>query len=265
MQGAGRDWMFLCRESCGLDAGMWVGGWNAHNTFASRLQVRPVCIWRGWRFKLLPWSYLFFREWERGKGEKRGKETSMWESNIDWLPLIHTLIGEQSYNPGMWPDWELNQWPFALQDNAQPTEPHQSGLNCCPDLDDKKRPLACGRWTSKAHCGEHRVGNVECLTSALEAQLTPYHMPCECCQRTWPNSSPLRWQAEHYLFYLLKAGVCHAVRGHNSKSTMTGIVNITPSPVSLALWEATEHCDYEHHDQDSNVSPAFAIFVCAWG
>ena len=30
-------------------------------------------------------------------------------------------------NPGMCPDWELNQRPFTLWDNAQLTEPRQSG------------------------------------------------------------------------------------------------------------------------------------------
>ena len=33
-------------------------------------------------------------------------------------------------NPGMCPDWELNQGPFASQFGAQSTEPHQSGLLC---------------------------------------------------------------------------------------------------------------------------------------
>ena len=32
-------------------------------------------------------------------------------------------------NPGMCPDWELNQWPFSLQTDAQSTEPSQLGLN----------------------------------------------------------------------------------------------------------------------------------------
>ena len=35
--------------------------------------------------------------------------------------------GDQSCNPDMCPDWESNQQPFTLQDNAQSTEPHQSG------------------------------------------------------------------------------------------------------------------------------------------
>ena len=31
-------------------------------------------------------------------------------------------------NPGMSPDWELNQQPFGLQARAHTTEPHQPGL-----------------------------------------------------------------------------------------------------------------------------------------
>ena len=30
-----------------------------------------------------------------------------------------------AHNPGMYPDWELNQQPFGLQTSAQSTEPHQ--------------------------------------------------------------------------------------------------------------------------------------------
>ena len=38
------------------------------------------------------------------------------------------LTEDLACNPGMCPNWELNQWPFSLQDNTQHTEPHQSGL-----------------------------------------------------------------------------------------------------------------------------------------
>ena len=37
--------------------------------------------------------------------------------------------GDLAYNPGMCPDWELNQQPFGLQAGAQSTEPHQPGLH----------------------------------------------------------------------------------------------------------------------------------------
>ena len=52
------------------------------------------------------------------RGEKHGSAAS------------HTpLTGDLVCNPGMCPDRESNQRPFALWDGAQPTEPHQSGLN----------------------------------------------------------------------------------------------------------------------------------------
>ena len=56
----------------------------------------------------------------------------MFERNIDQLPLTHPLQwGGQSHTPGMYLDWELNWQPFSLQDDAQPTEPHQSGHRLC--------------------------------------------------------------------------------------------------------------------------------------
>ena len=33
-----------------------------------------------------------------------------------------------THNPGMCPDWELNQQPFGSQAGAQSAEPHQPGL-----------------------------------------------------------------------------------------------------------------------------------------
>ena len=68
--------------------------------------------------------YLFiFRE--RGRGtEREGKKQSC---------AIETSIGCLSHTPnqgrGRQPrhvPWELNWWPFAVSDNAQPTEPYQS-------------------------------------------------------------------------------------------------------------------------------------------
>ena len=35
--------------------------------------------------------------------------------------------GDLAYNPGRYPDWELNQQPFASQAGTQSTEPHQPG------------------------------------------------------------------------------------------------------------------------------------------
>ena len=66
---------------------------------------------------------------DRGKWRERGKATSVWEKNIDWLLLVWGLTGDQSCNPGTWPGLERNWQPFALWDDPQSTEPHQSGLS----------------------------------------------------------------------------------------------------------------------------------------
>ena len=47
----------------------------------------------------------------------------MCERNIDSLPLVDCI-----HNLGMCPDPESKWQPFALWDDAQPTEPHLSGL-----------------------------------------------------------------------------------------------------------------------------------------
>ena len=52
------------------------------------------------------------------------------EQNISvLLPLECPPLGVLACNPGMCPDWELNQWPFGSQAGTQSTEPHQPGLN----------------------------------------------------------------------------------------------------------------------------------------
>ena len=50
--------------------------------------------------------------------------------NINRLVASHTHlspIGCRTRNPGVFPDQEWNWWPFALQDDAQPTEPLGQG------------------------------------------------------------------------------------------------------------------------------------------
>ena len=55
------------------------------------------------------------------RGERREEEK---ERNISvWLPLMHPALGDLACNPGMGPDWELNQA------GTQSTEPHQPGMN----------------------------------------------------------------------------------------------------------------------------------------
>ena len=36
-------------------------------------------------------------------------------------------IGDLAHNPGMCPEWELNQQPFLWFAGTQSTEPHQAG------------------------------------------------------------------------------------------------------------------------------------------
>ena len=76
--------------------------------------------------------YFFFKIfktyfWREGKGRrKRGGETSM----CGCLIASHVpLTGDLARNPGMCPDWELNQRPFGSQASTQSTELYQPGLN----------------------------------------------------------------------------------------------------------------------------------------
>ena len=64
--------------------------------------------------------YLFIFREEKG-GRKRGRETSMCGC------LSRAPTGDLAHNPGMCPDWELNQRPFGWQAGTQSTEPHQPG------------------------------------------------------------------------------------------------------------------------------------------
>ena len=67
--------------------------------------------------------YLFiFRERGR-KGEREGEKCGC------VLASHTTPTGDQVHNPGMCPDWELNQWPFGSQASTQSNEPHQTGQN----------------------------------------------------------------------------------------------------------------------------------------
>ena len=54
---------------------------------------------------------LIFRH--KGRERKRGRETSMCERNINWLPL-------SCPQPGTWPDQESNGKPFSSQASQGP-------------------------------------------------------------------------------------------------------------------------------------------------
>ena len=50
-----------------------------------------------------------------------------------WLPLVPPT-GDLAHNPDTCPDWESNQWPFALQASVQSMEPHQPGHILIPSF-----------------------------------------------------------------------------------------------------------------------------------
>ena len=56
-------------------------------------------------------------------GRETGRETSMWERNVDWLPIVLALIGDQTCNPVICPDQESISWPFGDRTTLEPTEP----------------------------------------------------------------------------------------------------------------------------------------------
>ena len=78
-------------------------------------------------FKFLKRFYLFiFRE--RGReGERKGEKHQCVVASC--MPLTGDLACNLARNPGMCPDWELNQRPLGSQACTQSTEPHQSGLS----------------------------------------------------------------------------------------------------------------------------------------
>ena len=64
---------------------------------------------------------------ERGREKERERNIVR---NINQLPPIRAPTGDQTFNPDMFPDQELNPRPFSLQDNAQPAEPRWARLTC---------------------------------------------------------------------------------------------------------------------------------------
>ena len=46
------------------------------------------------------------------------RETSMWEGNIDWLPLTCAPTGTKPHNLGICPDQKSHLWSFSSQDDV---------------------------------------------------------------------------------------------------------------------------------------------------
>ena len=69
-------------------------------------------------FFLKIFIYLFL---ERGGWKEKERERNF----IVWLPLARPPLGDLGHNPGMCPDWELNQRLFGSQAHTQSTELYQ--------------------------------------------------------------------------------------------------------------------------------------------
>ena len=69
----------------------------------------------------------------------------MCERYIDQLPLTRPQL---ALNPGMCPDRELNWQPFGLWNNAQSTEPPQSGQKTVKRWDPEKKKISRVPWWS---------------------------------------------------------------------------------------------------------------------
>ena len=55
---------------------------------------------------------------EGGSGWKKGRETLLWERNIDWLSLRRVPTMDQISNLGLSPALESNPWHFGSWDDA---------------------------------------------------------------------------------------------------------------------------------------------------
>ena len=71
-------------------------------------------------FVLKIFTYLFLVRGE-GWGKREG------EKHQRVVASLMPPMGDLACNPGMCPDWELNQQLFGLQISTQSTEPHQLG------------------------------------------------------------------------------------------------------------------------------------------
>ena len=91
-------------------------------TFSVCDSILQIIYRRKFSFSFLKilFIYLFSK---RGGGREKERERN---SNV-WLPLTWPPAGNVVHNPGICPDWELNQGPFGSQTCTQPTELHQPG------------------------------------------------------------------------------------------------------------------------------------------
>ena len=82
----------------------------------TKLPFKHVCMYVCKYLSLL--EDMLIDSKEKGREGQSWRETLMWETDIDRLPLIHATSRDWTHIPGMCHDWKLNPWPFGLQNNA---------------------------------------------------------------------------------------------------------------------------------------------------
>ena len=111
---------------------IWCRYHNIGKKKVSDLETLPdsvhfVILWQILGINIYVFIYLFYKDLisflETGEGREKEEEK---HRSVASLML---LIGDLACNPGMCPDWELNQGPFGSQAGGQSTESHQSGLD----------------------------------------------------------------------------------------------------------------------------------------
>ena len=73
-------------------------------------------------------DFTYFLERGEGREKERERNIDVQEKHPSGASC-RPPTGDLACNSGMGPDQESNLWPFSWQAGAQPTEPHQPGLN----------------------------------------------------------------------------------------------------------------------------------------
>ena len=102
-----RVWLSaLWSTSLGILSLEWLSGTAQgviQKASTEKVTVQQVCF------------FLIYLILERGEENEKERE---WNFNV-WLPLVPP-VRDLTHNPGMCPDWELNQWSFGSQPPLNP-------------------------------------------------------------------------------------------------------------------------------------------------
>ena len=110
----GRHWLQTGRGDLFGRKGSETGWWQWLHNSINLLKIIELYAYNGFIFR------------ERGKEEERERPIDC-ERYTNLLPIEYPQLGSPTCNPGMCPDWELNQQPVSSQAGPQSNDPHQLG------------------------------------------------------------------------------------------------------------------------------------------